>query len=82
MGSVRRRNGIADPAASGPLAPEQSVNRIVYGASPPKAGALGGLLDLNALPHTHRLVVRRRVLESECAERLTRFFQGLRSQEG
>ena len=58
------------------------IDRIVYGAPSPKAGALGGLLDLNALPHNHRLVVRRGVLESECAERLTRFFQGLRSQEG
>ncbi|MGZ6029083.1 MAG: nucleoside deaminase [Myxococcaceae bacterium] len=58
------------------------IDRIVYGAPSPKAGALGGLLDLNALPHNHRLVVRRGVLEEECAERLTRFFQGLRSQEG
>ena len=32
MGSVRLRNGIADPAASAPLAPEQSVNRVAYGA--------------------------------------------------
>jgi len=58
------------------------VDRIVFGAPSPKAGALGGLLDLNALPHNHRLVVRRGVLEVECAERLTRFFQGLRNQEG
>ena len=32
VGSVRQRNGIADLAASVPLAPEQSVNRIAYGA--------------------------------------------------
>ncbi|HZX43370.1 MAG TPA: tRNA-specific adenosine deaminase, partial [Myxococcaceae bacterium] len=57
------------------------VDRIVYGAPSPKAGALGGLFDLNALPHNHRLAVRSGVLEAECAERLTRFFQGLRSQE-
>jgi tRNA(adenine34) deaminase len=58
------------------------VERIVYGAPSPKAGALGGLFDLNALPHNHRLAVRAGVLESECAARLTRFFQRLRTPEG
>ncbi len=57
------------------------VDRIVYGAPSPKAGALGGLFDLNALPHNHRLEVRRGVLEAECGERLTRFFQGLRGRD-
>ena len=55
------------------------VDRVVFGAPSPKAGALGGLFDLNALPHNHRLTVRTGVLEAECAERLTRFFQGLRT---
>jgi tRNA(adenine34) deaminase len=54
------------------------IDRVVYGTESPKAGALGGLVDLNALPHNHRLQVRAKVLEVECAERLTRFFQGLR----
>ena len=58
------------------------IDRVVYGAPSPKAGALGGLFDLNALPHNHRLEVRAGVLEAECAARLTRFFQGLRSPEG
>jgi tRNA(adenine34) deaminase len=58
------------------------IDRVVYGAPSPKAGALGGLFDLNALPHNHRLEVRRGVLVAECAERLTRFFQGLRAAEG
>ena len=57
------------------------IDRIVYGAPSPKAGALGGLFDLNALPHNHRLVVRAGVLEAEAAGRLTRFFQGLRAPE-
>jgi len=55
------------------------VDRVVFGAPSPKAGALGGLFDLNAQPHNHRLEVRRGVLEAECAERLTRFFEGLRA---
>jgi tRNA(Arg) A34 adenosine deaminase TadA len=58
------------------------IDRIVYGAPSPKAGALGGLFDLNALPHNHRLVVRAGVLENECAARLTSFFQGLRLPDG
>ncbi|HVP59543.1 MAG TPA: nucleoside deaminase [Myxococcaceae bacterium] len=58
------------------------IDRVVYGAPSPKAGALGGLFDLNALPHNHRLAVRAGVLEAACAERLTRFFQGLRAGEG
>jgi tRNA(adenine34) deaminase len=58
------------------------IDRVVYGAASPKAGALGGLFDLNALPHNHRLEVRAGVLEAQCAARLTRFFQGLRSPEG
>jgi tRNA(adenine34) deaminase len=58
------------------------IDRVVYGAASPKAGALGGLFDLNALPHNHRLAVRAGVLEAECATRLTRFFQGLRTPEG
>jgi tRNA(adenine34) deaminase len=58
------------------------IDRVVYGAPSPKAGALGGLFDLNALPHNHRLEVRAGILEAECAARLTRFFQGLRTPEG
>ena len=57
------------------------IDRVVYGAPSPKAGALGGLTDLNALPLNHRLEVTAGVLEAECAERLTRFFQGLRQPE-
>jgi tRNA(adenine34) deaminase len=58
------------------------IDRVVYGAPSPKAGALGGLFDLNALPHNHRLAVTAGVLEEECGARLSRFFQGLRSQDG
>jgi tRNA(adenine34) deaminase len=57
------------------------VDRVVYGAPSPKAGALGGLFDLNGLPHNHHLEVRRGVLEAECAARLKRFFQELRDVE-
>jgi tRNA(adenine34) deaminase len=58
------------------------VDRVVFGAPSPKAGALGGLFDLNALPHNHRLEVRRGVLEAECSARLKRFFLDLRAPEG
>jgi tRNA(Arg) A34 adenosine deaminase TadA len=57
------------------------IDRVVYGAPSPKAGALGGLTDLNSLPVNHRLEVTAGVLEAECGERMTRFFQGLRQPE-
>jgi tRNA(adenine34) deaminase len=57
------------------------IDRVVYGAPSPKAGALGGLTDLNSLPLNHRLEVTAGVLEAECGERMTRFFQGLRQPE-
>ena len=57
------------------------IDGVVFGAPSPKAGALGGLFDLNALPHNHRLAVRSGVLERESAERLTRFFERLRNEE-
>jgi tRNA(adenine34) deaminase len=58
------------------------VDRVVFGASSPKAGALGGLFDMNALPHNHRLEVRRGVLEAACSASLKRFFLDLRGPEG
>ena len=57
------------------------VDRVVFGTASPKAGALGGLVNLNALPHNHRLEVLAGVLEGECAERLHPFFQGLRARK-
>jgi tRNA(adenine34) deaminase len=55
------------------------VNRLVYGASDPKTGAAGSVLDLVRHPAlNHRLLVTPDVLAGECAEILRRFFASRR----
>jgi tRNA(adenine34) deaminase len=51
------------------------VARVVYGASDPKAGACGSVLDVLGEPRlNHRPEVRAGLLAEECGEILTRFF--------
>ena len=55
------------------------VDRLVYGASDPKAGAVGSLLDLSADPRlNHRFQVERGVLAGEGGGLLTAFFKARR----
>jgi tRNA(adenine34) deaminase len=59
------------------------VDRLVYGASDPKAGAVGSLLDLSADPRlNHRFPVERGVRGDECAEQLRAFFRARRAAAG
>jgi tRNA(adenine34) deaminase len=55
------------------------IDRVVWGASSPKAGALGGLLDLTEAAHNHRFARTGGVAEEESAELLRRFFGELRA---
>jgi len=56
------------------------VDRVVYGATDPKAGSIGTLYDLSAdLRLNHRFEVTTGVLEAECGEILKEFFRGLRT---
>jgi tRNA(adenine34) deaminase len=51
------------------------VPRLVYGATDPKAGAAGSVLDVLAQPRlNHRPVVAGGLLAEECAALLTDFF--------
>jgi tRNA(adenine34) deaminase len=55
------------------------VPRVVFGATDPKAGAAGSVLDVLAEPQlNHRPQVQRGLLASECAELLQRFFASRR----
>jgi tRNA(adenine34) deaminase len=55
------------------------VDRLVYGASDPKAGAVGSLLDLSTDPRlNHRFPVERGLRADECAALLREFFQARR----
>jgi tRNA(adenine34) deaminase len=56
------------------------IDRLVYGAADPKAGAIGTLYDLSSdCRLNHRFDVTRGVLEDECSLALKEFFRGLRS---
>jgi tRNA(adenine34) deaminase len=55
------------------------IDRLVFGASDPKAGAVGSLQDLSADPRlNHRFPVVRGVLGDECAGLLQEFFRARR----
>ncbi len=55
------------------------IDRLVYGASDPKAGAAGSLMDLTADPRlNHRFPVERGLLGEESSELLRAFFRARR----
>jgi tRNA(adenine34) deaminase len=58
------------------------IERLVYGAADPKAGAVGSLYDLSCDERlNHRFEVERGVLEAESAALLRDFFARLRSRD-
>ena len=54
------------------------VDRVVWGAKSPKAGALGGLHDATAAAHNHRFEQTSGVAQEACAALLSGFFNDLR----
>ncbi len=55
------------------------IDRLVYGASDPKAGAAGSLMDVTADPRlNHRFPVERGLRAEACAELLRQFFRARR----
>ncbi len=55
------------------------IDRLVYGASDPKAGAAGSLMDLTSDPRlNHRFPVERGVLADEAGALLKAFFRARR----
>ena len=58
------------------------IERLVWGAKNPKAGALGGLLDVLSAPHNHRFAQAGGVEEAASATLLSRFFASLRNDDG
>jgi tRNA(adenine34) deaminase len=57
------------------------VPRVVYGASDPKGGCAGTLMNLLEEPRfNHQATVIKGVLEQECGQLLTNFFQNLRNK--
>ena len=56
------------------------VKRLVFGAKDAKAGSCGSVVDMFALPYNHKPEVTAGVLEKECSELLTDFFEQLREK--
>jgi tRNA(adenine34) deaminase len=55
------------------------IDRLVYGAADPRAGACGSLLDLSSDPRlNHRFVVERGLRGDECGAVLRAFFRDRR----
>jgi tRNA(adenine34) deaminase len=55
------------------------IDRLVFGAADPKAGAVGSLQDLSADPRlNHRFPVERGLLGERCGELLRAFFRARR----
>jgi tRNA(Arg) A34 adenosine deaminase TadA len=57
------------------------VRTVVYGAAEPKWGALGSILDAQALRLNHRFEVVGGVLEAECRQIVVDFFQSRRAED-
>ncbi len=57
------------------------IDRVVFGAYDPKAGAFGSVLDINAFPLNHKCQVTGGVLGEKCGKLLSDFFKSLRSKK-
>ncbi len=57
------------------------IPRVFIGATDPKGGAMGGVMDLTDYPWNHHPTVEKGILEQECAEILRTFFKDLREQK-
>ena len=54
------------------------IDRVIYGASDPKAGSLGSVINLFELPYNHKPEIISGVLKAEASEKLSTFFRNLR----
>lgn len=58
------------------------LKRLVYGAKDPKTGACGSLYDMTRDPRlNHQVEVLSGLLEAECSQLMSEFFNKLRSQK-
>ena len=56
------------------------IDRVVYGASDFRFGAMGSLFDVTAFPLNHRPSVDKGVLGEECSNVLTSYFRSKRKK--
>jgi tRNA(adenine34) deaminase len=61
---------------------QSRVDRVVFGASDPKAGCVGSIYNLLAEPKfNHQCEVEKGIMAEECGELLTNFFRQLRKKK-
>ena len=56
------------------------INKLIYAVSDYKSGACGSVINLFDMPFNHRPKIKTHVLEKECNEELTKFFQNIRQK--
>lgn len=56
------------------------IPRVVFGASDPKGGAMGGVLNLLDYPFNHHPDVTQGVLKEQCRQILTAYFKNKRAK--
>ena len=54
------------------------IKRVVFGAYDEKAGCMGTLTDMTALPFNHKPDIIGGYMENECSELLSDFFESIR----
>ena len=57
------------------------ISKVVYGASDPKSGSCGSVINLFDLPYNHKPELISGVLGKECSSMLSDFFKKLRNPE-
>ena len=68
------------PMCSGALV-NARVDKVVYGASDIRFGALGSLFNLSELPLNHKLTVERGILLDDCKNILSEYFKRKRKKK-
>lgn len=66
------------PMCAGAIA-NARIDRVVWGASDPRAGAFGSVVNLNDLPLNHKPALCGGVLAEECKQVLTSYFRAKRN---
>lgn len=56
------------------------IKRVIFGASDPKAGSCGSIINFFDEPYNHKPALISGVLGAECAQILTGFFRNLRAK--
>lgn len=56
------------------------LKKVVFGASDPKAGSMGSIINLCDLPYNHKPEIEGGFMKDECAALLTDFFAKLRER--